>query len=113
MTFDEDPGVVGLDRPFHLQLTERALAHPTFQVDDGGANREVWESLPTFVHYGRVREAKPGATVWARHSHDAGASGRRILMALQYYGAGVAAVIAVQNPCCTLVRACRLPVKSL
>lgn len=96
VTFDDDPGVVGLDRPFHLQLTERAWGHPVFQVAEGG-NRKAWESLPTFTHYGRVRAAKPGATVWARHDRDAGPEGRRILIASQYYGAGVSAVIAVEN----------------
>lgn len=97
VTFDEDPGVVGLDRPFHLQLTEPALRHPVFQIADGGDNSEVWESLPTFTHYGRAREVKRGATVWARHSHDTGPEGRRVVMASQYYGAGISAVLAVQN----------------
>jgi uncharacterized membrane protein len=96
VTFDDDPGVLGLDRPFQLRLTERALGHPAFQLAESG-NREAWEGLPTFTHYGRVREAKPGATVWARHAQDAGPDGRRILMASQHYGAGVSAVIAVQN----------------
>ena len=97
VTFDSDPGIEGLDRPFHLQLTESALRHPVFRLDDAGGNRGVWESLPTFTQYGRVRAAKPGASVWARHGSDSTAEGPRILIASQSYGAGLSAVIAIQN----------------
>ncbi len=97
VTFDSDPGIEGLDRPFHLQLTEAARRHPVFRVDDGGDNRAVWEALPTFTQYGRVSSAKPGASVWARHGTDATAEGQRILMASQQYGAGLSAVISIQN----------------
>ena len=96
VTFDPDPDV-GLDRPFHLQLTDEALRHPVFQVESGGKSLGVWESLPTFTQYGRVADTKAGAIVWARHSHDAGPNGRRVLMASQYYGAGLSAVISVPS----------------
>ena len=96
VTFEQDPGLLGLDRTFDLELSERALGHPVFRLSDDPAD-DPWSTLPGFVHYGRVRAAKPGATVWARHSHDDGLEGRRILMASQRYGAGLSAIIGLQN----------------
>lgn len=96
--FDEDRGVHGLDPAFQLRLTPEALADPVFEIDDPGKNQEAWSRLPPFDDYGRVAEAKPGATVWAVHSKDTGPDGKpRILMAGQPYGSGFAAVITVQN----------------
>ena len=97
VTFDPAPGVRGLDRPFHLTLTAEALRHPVFQVKDGAGAQAVWAALPTFSQYGRVLAAKPAATVWATHDEDRGPHGPRILMASQSYGAGLAAVVCVQN----------------
>jgi len=97
VVFSANSGVLGLDRPFHLQLTEDALQHPVFQIAEGQAPRETWAALPTFTQYGRVDAAKPGAQVWALHQSDEGPRGRRILMASQRYGAGLSAVITIQN----------------
>lgn len=97
VTFDYGATVSGLDRPFRLALTDEALRDPLFKITDDGASRQAWERIPTFSQYGRVLEAKPGAVIWARHSDDEGPQGRRILMAAQSYGAGVAAVVAVEN----------------
>lgn len=98
VAFDSSPGVVGLDKPFHLRLTDEALASPVFQVaESAGASRAVWAGLPTFSQYGRVLGAKPAATVWATHDEDRGPQGRRIMMASQPYGAGLSAVIGLQN----------------
>ncbi len=89
--------VQGLDRPFRLQLTEDALQHPVFQVADNRPMREVWAQVPTFSQYGRVDSGKPGAQIWALHESEDGPQGRRILMASQRYGAGLSAVICLQN----------------
>jgi hypothetical protein len=97
VTFDVHPGITGLDRPFHLRLTDEALRSPIFQVKDDGGSRAVWEGLPTFTQYGRVLAAKPAATVWATHDQEVGPQGRRILMASQPYGAGLTAVVTVPN----------------
>lgn len=97
VVFATGRSVQGLDRAFHLQLTDEALQNPAFQVADAGANRVAWDRLPTFTDYGRVDAAKPGAQIWALHERDAGPNGRRIVMAAQRYGAGLTAVIAVQN----------------
>ena len=97
VVFSPGRGVQGLDRPFRLELTEEALQHPVFQITDGRAMREAWAQLPTFTQYGRVDAAKPGAQVWAVHQTDEGPQGRRILMASQRYGAGLSAVVCIQN----------------
>ena len=97
VVFAANSGVQGLDRPFHLQLTEDALQHPIFQIAENQSPRETWAQLPAFTQYGRVDAAKPGAQVWAIHQSDEGPRGRRILMASQRYGAGLSAVITIQN----------------
>jgi hypothetical protein len=97
VTFDSAAGVTGLDRPFHMQVTDEALQCPAFQISDQQSNRAAWAQLPTFSQYGRVATAKPGAIVWARHEEDANSAGKRILMASQRYGAGLSAVICIEN----------------
>ena len=97
VVFSGNRDVQGLDRPFRMELTEEALQHPVFQIADGRAMREIWAQLPTFTQYGRVDAAKPGAQVWAVHQTDDGPQGRRILMASQRYGAGLSAVVCIQN----------------
>src|SRR5439155_15700171 len=97
VVFAANTGVQGLDRPFRVQLTDDALQHPVFQVADNRPAREIWAQLPTFTQYGRVDAAKPGAQVWALHQSDDGPRGRRILMASQHYGAGLSAVLCIQN----------------
>ena len=97
VTFAGSAGVQGLDRPFRVQLTEEALQNPIFQIADGGQLREGWAQLPTFTQYGRVDTAKPGAQIWMLHPTDNGPQGRRILMASQRYGAGISAVLSIQN----------------
>lgn len=97
VVFSPANGVQGLDRPFRLQLTDDALQNPVFQIADNRLARDVWAQLPTFTQYGRVDAAKPGAQVWAVHQTDDGPNGRRILMASQHYGAGLSAVLTIQN----------------
>jgi uncharacterized membrane protein len=97
VVFSVNRGVLGLDRPFRMELTQDALQHPVFQIADNRGMREAWAQLPTFTQYGRVDAAKPGASVWAVHQTDEGPQGRRILMASQRYGAGLSAVVCIQN----------------
>jgi uncharacterized membrane protein len=97
VVFASHAGVQGLDRAFRVQLTPEALQHPVFQIADDRPARDLWARLPTFTQYGRVDAAKPGAQVWALHQMDDGPRGRRILMASQRYGAGLSAVLCIQN----------------
>jgi len=97
VVFAASRGVQGLDRPFRIELTEEAVQHPVFQIADNRPMREAWAQLPSFTQYGRVDAAKPGAQVWAVHQSEEGPRGRRILMASQRYGAGLSAVLCIQN----------------
>lgn len=97
VVFSAYTGVQGLDRPFRIQLSDEALQHPVFQIADNRPARELWAQLPTFTQYGRVDAPKPGAQIWAVHQTDDGPHGRRILMASQRYGAGLSAVLCIQN----------------
>jgi len=97
VVFAPNMGVQGLDRPFRIELTDEALQHQVFQIADNQPVREVWAQLPTFTQYGRVDAGKPGAVVWAIHQNDDGPHGRRILMSSQRYGAGLSAVLCIQN----------------
>ncbi|UCE49064.1 MAG: hypothetical protein JSW47_02765 [Phycisphaerales bacterium] len=83
---------------FGLQLTDAALGHPVFQIDDSGKQRAAWARLPRFTQCARVEQAKLGTQIWAVNSDEAGPDGRpRILMAQQRYGAGISAVICVRD----------------
>jgi len=97
VTFAASQGVLGLDRPFRFRPTEEALQHPLFQIASDRSPREVWAQTPAFAQYGRVDAAKPGAQIWAEHPEDDGPGGKRILMASQRYGAGVSAILSIQN----------------
>ncbi len=97
VVFSGHQGPRGRDRPFRMELTDEALRHPVFQIADPAQMRAAWGRLPAFTEYGRVDAAKPGAQIWAFHQEDRGPNGRRILMAWQRYGAGISAVISVQN----------------
>lgn len=97
VSFDTQGRVSGLDRPFRFQLTEEAKRSAVFQVTDDGSSSRAWDGLPSFTGYGRVRREKSGAVVWARHDQDNGPHGRRVLMASQSYGAGLAAVLSIES----------------
>ncbi|MEY5025464.1 MAG: hypothetical protein RLZZ244_992 [Verrucomicrobiota bacterium] len=90
-------GVMGIEKPFRMNVLPEALRRPVFAVSETRTAEEVWGALPTFLTYGRIDAGKPGAQVWAEHSEDRGPGGRRILMATQRFGAGITAVLAVQN----------------
>jgi uncharacterized membrane protein len=97
VVFASSQGVLGLDKPFRMRLTDEALQHPVFQIADNEAAQKSWGELPPFTQYGRVDSAKAGAQIWAVHPQDQGPHGPRILMAAQRYGAGISAVLSIQN----------------
>lgn len=98
VVFDPAPGMTSLEKAFQLRLTPAAVRHPVFQIADANLNAAAWAKLPAFLQYGRVAEAKAGATVWAEHADDIGPDGhKRILMATQRYGAGTSVVLCVEN----------------
>jgi uncharacterized membrane protein len=93
VVFDPSPAARSV-APFRLELTDAARSSSVFALDDGDA-RGVWRRLPAFTGYGPIREAKPAATVWLRQGQAPAA--QRIVMASQRYGAGMAAVLAVES----------------
>jgi uncharacterized membrane protein len=97
VVFSSSQGVLGLDRPFRVRLTDEALQHPVFQIGDNEPTQKAWADVPPFTQYGRVESAKAGAQVWAVHPQDQGPNGPRVLMAAQRYGAGISAVLSIQN----------------
>jgi uncharacterized membrane protein len=82
---------------FHVQLSPEALQQPVFRLAEDRSIQEVWSKLPAFTQFGRVESAKRGAQVWLSHPSESGPNGRRILMASQRYGAGMSAVVCLQN----------------
>ncbi len=81
---------------FALQLTEAALGHPVFQIDNSGKQRTAWAKLPRFTQSAQVEEVKLGAQIWAVNPDQAGSDGRpHILIAQQRYGTGISAVICM------------------
>jgi uncharacterized membrane protein len=82
---------------FRPQITSAALSHPVFQIGEGGNHRAAWANLPTFSQYAVVDSVKPGAQVWAVYPSAGGPDSGPPLMACQRYGAGLSAVICVQN----------------
>jgi uncharacterized membrane protein len=87
----------GLAAPFRVDLTAEAEANPLFQFRDHGSVRQTWNNLPAFDQFAPVDSAKLGAQVWLVHPSEKGPNGPRILMATQPYGAGLSAVLCVQN----------------
>jgi hypothetical protein len=97
VVFSSSASGPAMEQPFRLQPTEEALHDPIFQIAEGQSAKEAWSRLPTFTQFGRVDTAKPGALVWVRHQTEDGPEGKRILMASQRYGAGLSAVLCIQN----------------
>jgi uncharacterized membrane protein len=82
---------------FRPQITSAALGHPVFQIDDGGNHIAAWANMPTFSQYAVVDSIKLGAQVWAVYPSTTGSESGPPLIACQRYGAGLSAVICVQN----------------
>jgi hypothetical protein len=74
---------------FEFKLTSEGKSEPMLLLDtDKAKNDARWQTMPTLKGYSWVKRAKPGATVLAIHPNDKNEFGRRILVAMQNYGAG-------------------------
>ena len=74
---------------FEFKLTPEGKNEPMLSLDtDAAKNNARWRAMPTLKGYSPVKRAKPGATVLAIHPGDKNEFGRRILIAMQNYGAG-------------------------
>jgi uncharacterized membrane protein len=83
--------------PSKLSLTGDAQKSSVFQLSQDGSSPQLWGQLPSFSEFAAVDSAKLGAQVWMVSSDPAGAARPRIVMASQRYGAGISAVLGVQN----------------
>ncbi|MBC8236590.1 hypothetical protein H8E77_44155, partial [bacterium] len=74
---------------FEFKLTPEGKNEPMLSLNtDTAKNNTRWRAMPTLKSYSPVKRAKPGATVLAIHPDDKNEFGRRILIAIQNYGAG-------------------------
>jgi uncharacterized membrane protein len=97
VVFSSESAAGAAEPEFHVQLSPEALQQPVFRLAEDRSIQEVWSKLPAFTQFGRVESAKRGAQVWLSHPSESGPNGRRILMASQRYGAGMSAVVCLQN----------------
>lgn len=80
-----------------MKLTPQGLQNPIFKIANNATPAEAWARIPPFSELGLVETLKPGAESWAVHPAEMGPQGNRILMAGQRFGAGLSAVICIQN----------------
>lgn len=83
------PEQVKTDEPFHWELTESGRRDPVLRLSDNAAeNAKAWRELPGMFWNAGVERAKPGATVLAVNAERSNAYGKRVLVAVQSFGAG-------------------------
>ncbi len=83
------PEQVKTDEPFHWELTEAGRRDPVLRLsEDSALNAQAWRELPGMNWNAGVERAKPGATVLAVNSDRSNAYGKRVLVAVQSFGAG-------------------------
>ena len=89
------PGIGGVEAPvfapFDMKLTPAGAIHPAFLVhDDAGANRRLWDQLPSMYWAAQWSRPRAGASVLAE---VAGADDRWPLIVEQYAGRGRVLVV--------------------
>lgn len=97
----------GADRGFKVRLSELGETHPIMQIDtsetDAEWNRRIWEERGRLAyledHFGfaRVKKAKPGAIVLARHEAERNIHGAYPIHVAGTYGEGPVFFTAVDD----------------
>jgi uncharacterized membrane protein len=83
------------EEPFALQLTERGLQHPSFEiVADRVKNAGLWNAAPVLLGAPLVKSAKPGAEVLAVNPNVQFDNQPAVMIATQRYGKGATMVVA-------------------
>ncbi len=83
------PEQVTTGEPFQLKRTESGLQDPIMRMsDDAAENERIWGELPGIFWNAGVERAKPGATVLAVNPLRSNANGKRVIVAVQNFGAG-------------------------
>lgn len=74
---------------FRWELTAAGRRDPLMRMDpDPAKNERIWRELPGMFWHSGAERAKPGATVLAVNSKRSNAHGKRVLVAVQPFGAG-------------------------
>lgn len=90
-------GIGQIDQPFRFDLTYEGRRHPALNITgDMARDARLWNALAELKGIVAVKQAKPGATVLARHPQpNPNISSREgyIVLASQPYGKGVVVVL--------------------
>lgn len=77
------------DLPFHWELTPEGRQDPLLRMAESSAeSARIWREMPGMLWQAGVERAKPGATILAVNSDRSNSYGKRVLLAVQSFGAG-------------------------
>jgi hypothetical protein len=83
------PEQVKTDEPYQWELTAEGRQDPLLRLaDDPAESNRIWHELPGMFWNAGVERAKPGATVLAVNSARSNSYGKRVVLAVQSFGAG-------------------------
>ncbi len=83
------PEQVKTAEPFQWELTPEGRQDPLLRLDDDPAvNARIWRELPGMYWGAGVPRARPGATVLVVNSARSNSYGKRVVLAVQPFGAG-------------------------
>lgn len=83
------PEQVKTEEPFQWERTPAGMQDPLLRLSDSpGENERIWRDLPGMYWCAGVERAKPGATVLAVNPVRSNAYGKRVILAVQPFGAG-------------------------
>lgn len=90
-----------LEEPFPFRLSDEGRRHPALHVTgDLMRDAQLWESLPPLRGLAVVRDAKPGASVLARHPRsnpDAADKLGYVVLATHHFGKGTVAIFTADT----------------
>jgi hypothetical protein len=83
------PEQIHTDQTFQWELTAEGRQDPLLRMDEQPAeNARIWREMPGMLWQSGVERGKPGATVLAVNSSRSNSYGKRIILAVQSFGAG-------------------------
>jgi len=83
------PEQVKTSEPFKWELTPEGRQDPLLRLaPDAARNERIWRNLPGMYWNAGVERARPGATVLAVNPARSNLYGKRIILAVQSFGAG-------------------------
>ncbi len=83
------PEQIKTTEPYQWELTTEGRQDPLLRMsDDPAESLRIWQSLQGMYWNAGVEKAKPGATVLVVNSARANANGKRVVLAVQSFGAG-------------------------